>query len=369
MISIYSLALSKTYGIGPAVAKKIMELYPTAEDLFKESRTALKALFGTREKTIDAILNKTMFSDCEKELNFIINNNVKAYFFKDDDYPYRLKQIDDPPICLFIRGNGDVDSQRMVAIVGTRTPSDYGKWITSNIVHHLKQYNASTLSGLAYGIDSITHLRSIAEDIPTFGVLGHGVDTIYPPQNWDLAKSMCEKGALISEFFSNTKISPHNFPRRNRIIAALCDLCIVVESKQTGGSLITARLAQDYNREVFAVPGRLGDTNSAGCNKLIAQNLAIDLCDLDKIAEVMNWDKTTISQSCVKETEPDERESQLNPIELKVYQYIKENQKASLDSINDHCEIGFSVLNSVLMTLELKGFIRNLPGKVYEIFP
>ena len=119
---------------------------------------------------------------------------------------------------------------------------------------------------------------------------------------------------------------------------------------------------------MFAVPGRLGDTNSAGCNKLIAQNLAIDLCDLDKIAEVMNWDKTTISQSCVKETEPDERESQLNPIELKVYQYIKENQKASLDSINDHCEIGFSVLNSVLMTLELKGFIRNLPGKVYEIF-
>jgi DNA processing protein len=367
MIRIYSLALSKTYGIGPAVAKKIMELYPTAEDLFNETPSALKTIFGTREKTINAILNKTMFADCEKELNFITKNNIKAYFFTDEDYPYRLKQIEDPPICLFVRGNGNLDSQRMVAIVGTRNPSDYGKWITSNIVHYLQQYNVSTLSGLAYGVDSITHLRSLAEDIPTFGILGHGLDKIYPTQNWDLAKSMCEKGALVSEFFSGTDISPHNFPKRNRIIAGLCDVCIVVESKTKGGSLITARLAQDYNREVFAVPGRLGDVNSAGCNKLIAHNQAIDLCDLEKIADTMNWSKTTETQSNIKKAEHDDRENQLSPNELKVYKYIKENQKASIDSINDYCSLGFSVLNSTLMTLELKGFIRILPGKVYEI--
>ena len=154
MISIYSLALAKTYGIGPAVAKKLLEHYPTAEDLFNETPNALKIVFGTREKTINAILNKTMFADCERELNFIINNNIKAYFLKDENYPYRLKQIADPPICLFVRGNGDLDSQRTVAIVGTRTPSDYGKWVTANVVHYLRQYNVTTISGLAYGVDS-----------------------------------------------------------------------------------------------------------------------------------------------------------------------------------------------------------------------
>lgn len=367
MISIYSLALSKTYGIGPAVAKKLLDHYPTAEDLFNETPNALKTLFGSREKTINAILNKTMFAECERELNFIEKNGIKAYFFKDEDYPSRLKQIDDPPICLFVRGNGNLDSQRTVAIVGTRNPSDYGKWITANIVHYLRQFNVATISGLAYGVDSITHSRSLAENIPTFGVLGHGLDKIYPTQNWDLAKAMCEKGALVSDFFSGTEVSPHNFPRRNRIIAGLCDVCIVVESKTKGGSLITARLAQDYNREVFAVPGRLGDVNSAGCNKLIALNQAIDLCDLEKIADTMNWNKTTDSQSSIKQTISNNRESELNPTELKVYNFIKENKQASLDSINNHCSLGFSILNSTLMTLELKGFIRILPGKVYEI--
>ncbi len=367
MISIYSLALSKIYGVGPAVAKKLLELYPTAEELFNETPAALKAIFSKRERTINDILNKTMFSECERELNFIEKNGIKAYFFKDDNYPYRLKQIDDPPICLFVRGNGDLDFQRTVAIVGTRNPSDYGKLITSNIVHNLQQYNVATISGLAYGVDSITHLRSLAEGVPTFGVLGHGLDKIYPTQNWDLAKAMCEKGALVSEFFSGTEISPHNFPRRNRIIAGLCDACIVVESKTKGGSLITARLAQDYNREVFAVPGRLGDINSAGCNKLIALNQAIDLCDLEKIAETMNWNKTTDCQQPIPKTKTNNIEKQLNPTELKVYNYIKENQKASLDSINDYCSLGFSVLNSTLMTLELKGFIKILPGKVYEV--
>lgn len=367
MISIYSLALSKTYGIGPAIAKKLLELYPTAEDLFNETPQALKTIFGTREKTINEILNKTMFSDCEKELNFILKNNIKAYFFKDENYPYRLKQIDDPPICLFVRGEGDLDFKRTVAIVGTRNPSDYGKWITSNIVHYLRQYNVATISGLAYGVDSLTHLRSLAENIPTFGVLGHGLDKIYPSQNWDLAKAMCEKGALISDFFSGTDISPHNFPRRNRIIAGLCDACIVVESKTKGGSLITAKLAQDYNREVFAVPGRLGDINSAGCNKIIADNQAIDLCKLEKIAETMNWNQTIYSNISLPKSETNNIENQLNSTELKVYKYIKENQKVSLDSINDNCSLGFSVLNSTLMTLELKGFIKVLPGKVYEI--
>lgn len=367
MISIYSLALAKTYGIGPVVAKKLLEHYPTAEDLFNETPNALKIVFGTREKTINAILNKTMFADCEKELNFIINNNIKAYFFKDENYPYRLKQIADPPICLFVRGNGDLDTQRTVAIVGTRTPSDYGKWVTANVVHYLRQYNVTTISGLAYGVDSITHLRSIAEDLPTFGVLGHGLDKIYPSQNWDLAKAMCEKGALITDFFSGTEISPHNFPRRNRIIAALCDVCIVVESKLKGGSLITARLAQDYNKEVFAVPGRLGDVNSAGCNKLITQNQAIDLCSFEKINETMNWNNSNVLQKPIKQEQSQERESQLNPAELKVYTYIKENKKASLDAISTNCALGFSILNSALMNLELKGFIKNLPGKIYEI--
>lgn len=368
-MDIYSLALTKVYGVGPAMAKKLMEFYPSAEDLFNETAAGLEVVFKGRRKTIESILGKSMFPVCERELRFIEDNGIRAYFFTDQDYPERLRRMDDPPVCLFVKGRGSLDADRMVSIVGTRHATDYGKWMTANIVHELHRYGVSTVSGLALGIDSMVHIRSVAEGMPTFGVLGHGLDRIYPSSNWDLAKAMTDRGGLVTEFFSETNLSAYNFPRRNRIIAALCDLCIVVESSRKGGSLITARLAQDYNKEVLAVPGRVCDINSEGCNNLISGNMAADLSNLNRIGEIMNWNvrdaQTANGDTISRKSIPD---IPLNDNEKKVYEYIEKNKRVTIDEISSACSIGISMLSSLLMTLELKGFIKALPGKSYEIF-
>lgn len=368
-MDIYSLALTRVYGVGPAMAKKLMEFYPSAEDLFNETAAGLEVVFKGRRKTIESILGKSMFPVCERELRFIEDNGIRAYFFTDSDYPERLRRMDDPPVCLFVKGRGSLDADRMVSIVGTRHATDYGKWMTANIVHELNRYGVSTVSGLALGIDSMVHIRSVAEGMPTFGVLGHGLDRIYPSSNWDLAKAMTDRGGLVTEFFSETELSSYNFPRRNRIIAALCDLCIIVESGRKGGSLITARLAQDYNKEVLAVPGRVCDINSEGCNNLISGNMAADLSNLNRIGEIMNWNVRNVQAVNVDAIRQKSVPNvPLSDAERKVYEYIDKNRRVTIDEISSACSIGISMLSSLLMTLELKGLIKALPGKSYEIF-
>lgn len=368
-MDIYSLALTRVYGVGPAMAKKLMEFYPSAEDLFNETAAGLEVVFNGRRKTIESILGKSMFPVCERELRFIEDNGIRAYFFTDSDYPERLRRMDDPPVCLFVKGRGSLDADRMVSIVGTRHATDYGKWMTANIVHELNRYGVSTVSGLALGIDSMVHIRSVAEGMPTFGVLGHGLDRIYPSSNWDLAKAMTDRGGLVTEFFSETELISYNFPRRNRIIAALCDLCIIVESGRKGGSLITARLAQDYNKEVLAVPGRVCDINSEGCNNLISGNMAADLSNLNRIGEIMNWNVRNVQAVNVDAIRQKSVPNvPLSDAERKVYEYIDKNRRVTIDEISSACSIGISMLSSLLMTLELKGFIKALPGKSYEIF-
>ncbi len=359
-----------------------MEHYPTAKALFDEPISALRVLFGNKENTIEDIIRRPMFSQCERELEFMAKNNIRAYFIKDDDYPFRLKQIDSAPTCLFVKGGGVLDAKRTVSIVGSRNASEYGKWVTANIVRELKQYNVCIISGLAYGIDSTAHICALNEGLPTFGVMGNGLDKIYPSQNYGLAQSMLACGGWVSEFFSQTASSSYNFPQRNRIIAALSDLCIVVEGSAKSGSMITPKYARDFNREVLAVPGRIGDIYSEGCNNLIASNIAGSLSDLGTIGQIMGWDNTKIKETS-RPTQPIKTQSQGNDFknqtastpqplpqmderEKQIYDFLSKNGKANIDDIIAQCSLNFSSASVTLMTLELKGYIKALPGKSYE---
>lgn len=369
MVNIYNIAFANINGVGPIIAREIMEVFPSTEALFSESKKALEAAFGNRKRIIDDIINKTMFNRCEKEIEFINKYNIKCLFFKDNDYPYKLLQIPDMPICFYYQGSGDLNRNRMIAIVGTRNATNYGKEITNEIVSGLKPYNVSIVSGLAYGIDSIAHQKSLDEDIPTFGVLGHGLDIIYPNQNFDLSQKMIENGGLITEFMTLTKPLPHNFPRRNRIIAGLCDAVICIEAAKKGGALLTSDLANQYDREVFAVPGRIGDHYSEGCNYLIRTQRANILHNINDIPHLMNWDdgvQLELFQG-KKESKYNNAISKLSKNEKLIYDFIYNEKQVNIDNISIECLLNTSILAGCLLNLELEGLVECLPGKLYKI--
>jgi DNA processing protein len=365
MVNIYELALTKTYGIGVKSALEILKNLGSAEALFNENEKSLRTIFKTRERTINEILHKTMFEQCEKELEFINKYNIRSYFINGNDYPRRLKNIDDPPICLFVQGSGDLEKERVVAIVGSRNATDYGHLMTENIVQEIKKLNCTVISGLAYGIDSISHRSCIEKHIPTFGVLGHGLDMIYPKEHFDLAQKMKEEGGLVTEYFTKTEPSAFNFPHRNRIIAGLSDLIIVVEAAKTGGALVTTRLANDYNREVLAVPGRYGDKYSEGCNFLIESNRAAIMADTHSISRIMNWEEVPETIELFKKE--DNKGKNLKGNEKKVYEIIKARKEINIDDISIASSLALNELSSTLLSLELSDYIVSKPGKIYKV--
>lgn len=363
MTTIYDIAFANIHGIGPSTAKEILKIYGSAEEFFNESKSNLEKIFKTKTKTINDIVNKTMFNRVEKEMEFMQRYNIKCLFFNNDDYPKRLLELPDNPICLYVQGNCDLNMERMVGVVGTRNPTDYGVEQCQKIVSFLKEYNVGIVSGLAYGIDSVSHRQSIKEDITTFAVLGHGLDIIYPKDNHGLALEMMNNGGLVTEFMTSTKPEKYNFPRRNRIIAGLCNCLIVVEAAKKSGSLVSADLAMQYNREVFALPGRLGDVYSEGCNYLISSQRANIIHDTKDIIGIMNWDTNKPSLVKNKPTKP----SRLSNQESIVYDIIEKKDEIHIDDIGLECSLSSSVLASCLLNLELGGIIRCLPKKTYKI--
>lgn len=367
MVDIYQLALTKINGVGVAIARKIIETFSSAEAFFKESPSNLKIIFGSRDRIIRQIVNKEMFGRCEQELEFIQKYNIHSYFFTDEDYPMRLKQIPDAPICLFMQGSGNIDAQRVVAVVGTRKATDYGRFITENIISHLQDLGATVVSGLAYGIDSYAHTSCLNRNMPTFGIMGTGLDDVYPKEHFDLAQRMKEQGGLITEYFTKTPPSAYNFPARNRIIAGLCDLVIVVEAAKKGGALLTARLANDYNREVIAVPGRYADEYSLGCNFLIENNRAHILSDFNSIDKLMNWNPIGNNQSKpLLNNTANDKGSRLQGNEKLVYHTIKQEPQMDMDTLLIKTKLNYSELSAILLNLELLNCIIAKPGKVYK---
>jgi DNA processing protein len=289
MSLLHQIALTFIPGVGSVYSRLLLKHFGSAEDVFKAKKSQLLAIPGIGEKTTQSILQHDFFKRAEKELDFIEKYKIKTFFYNSDDYPKRLKNCYDAPVLLYYKGNADLNNTRVISIVGTRNATPYGKELTDSLVEELKKHNVLIVSGLAYGIDAMAHKACLKQDIPTVGVVGHGLDRIYPSQHRSLAEKMVRNGGLLTEFPSETIPSRENFPMRNRIVAGMADATIIVEASLTGGALITAELANSYNRDVFSFPGNIKQEFSAGCNYLIKTNRASLITSAKDLEYILGW--------------------------------------------------------------------------------
>lgn len=359
------IALTFTPGLGNTSIRRLVDLYPD-EDIFTLPKSELKSAFGSHENIVDNILNKSAFTRAEEELRFCEQNNIHPLFFTSPDYPVRLNcpETDDCPALLYVLGKADLNPERAIAVVGTRRSTPYGRDNTDRLVCELKPYNTPIVSGLAYGIDTAAHCAALDHNLPTVAVLGHGLDQIYPAQNRPLAKRVLEAGgALVTEYPSGTAINPRYFPARNRIIAAFADATVVVEASEKGGALITAAIAASYQREVFAVPGRLTDTYSRGTNNLIATNRALLVRHADDIAFQLGWPLMgqQTEMAGMKDT------PKLTADEQKIVNALKTSDQFTLDEIASATSFSLPKAASLLFNLEMNKVIRTLPGHLYQL--
>jgi len=352
--------------VGSVTAKYLIGYSGSLEDIFKIPKSKLLEIPGVGEKTAESIINHSgVLQRAEAEVAFIQKHHITPLFFFDTAYPQRLKKNNDAPMMLYFKGNADLNAARIVSIVGTRKASDYGKELCNKLVAKLVEHNALVVSGLAYGIDQAAHQACVQHKLATVGVLAHGLDRIYPPEHEKLAKNMLENGGLLSEFTSGTKPDKTNFPQRNRIIAGISDATIVVETAPKGGSIITALLANSYQRDVFAFPGRTTDKYSTGCNLLIKSNQAILIESADDIANHLNWKADPkkpahVQKQLFVELEPDEE------IIINALQNATSNG-LHIDQLSHQSQLGPSATATALLMLEFKGLVRALVGNVYKL--
>lgn len=356
------LALHFTPGIGDFLVKQLVSYCGSAEQVFKTSKGKLLKIPGVGEISAEAIIHEKSFHEAEKELKKAEKEDTEILFFIDKKYPQRLKVIDDAPALLYYKGYQNLNVPKTVGIVGTRQATEYGKEMVEKICQELVPHQALIISGLAYGIDIHAHKFALKHGLSTIGVMGSGMDIIYPAAHKDTAKKMISHGGLITENHFGTKPDAHNFPARNRIIAGLSDALIVVEAAEKGGALITADIANTYNKDVFAVPGNLGQTYSEGCNKLIKINKANVYTSVKDLEYIMNWSaESNAVQTTLDLTffEPDEQ---------KVIQILKDRKApVMIDELSFKSSLPPSQLASLLLTLEFKNAVKSLPGKMFAL--
>lgn len=361
---LYKIALSIIPGIGGILARNIVAYVGSVEGVFTESLKSLQKIPGIGEINAQRIKDKEIFTRAEKEIRFIEKNEIDVVFYTDKDFPRRLKTCVDAPVLLYTKGNLDLNEHRVVSIVGTRNATNYGKQVCDELIHEFsaRNYKVLIVSGLAYGIDIQAHKSALKYNLPTAGVIAHGLDKIYPSLHTETAKKMQENGGLVSDFPSGTKIDPSNFIRRNRIIAGLADATIVVESASKGGALITAEIASSYNRDVFAFPGRAGDVYSKGCNQLIRNSGANLIEGIDDLEFFMGWEKSSknkVVQSSLF--------VELTPEEEKIVKLLRENEELFIDQISSELTLPVSRVSALLLNMEFKNILVALPGKMYRL--
>ncbi|MCK4288313.1 MAG: DNA-processing protein DprA [Bacteroidales bacterium] len=359
---LYQIGITLIPGVGDIVGKKLIAYCGSVEAVFKEKKKLLLKIPGIGKSTVNSIINQNILERAEEEIKFIEKYKIDTLFYLDDKYPYRLKQCEDSPMLLFYKGTADLNAPKIISIVGTRKASEYGKEICSSLIEGLVEQNILIVSGLAYGIDTCAHKTSLESNLKTVGVLAHGLDKVYPQLNKSLAEKMLNNGGLLTEFLSKTTPDRENFPKRNRIIAGLSDAVIVIESAIRGGALITADIANSYNRDVFAVPGRLYDKYSQGCNNLIKTNRAALVQSAEDIKYIMGWEITK------KKSKKQQRLFiKLSPEEETIVNILKEKQELGIDKISSLSKLSASKVASALLNLEFEGIIKCLPGKVYRM--
>ncbi len=359
---LYQIALTLIPGIGNIKAKKIINYCGDVESIFKAKKRELSKIPAINAFQSENILSKQIFLRAEKEIEYILKNDIKPLFYSDADYPSRLKYCEDSPILIYFKGDCDLNASKIISIVGTRNATDYGREICQKIIAELKPHNPLIVSGLAYGIDICAHKNALSNNMNTVACLGHGLDKIYPSLHRQTAQSMLKQGGLLTEFLSETDPDRENFPKRNRIIAGISDATLVIEASMKGGALITAEIANSYSRDVFAVPGRLTDEFSSGCNHLIKIHKAAVITSVKDIEYIMGWEenktKKNIQQKLFIE---------LNDDETLLLKIIKENKSVSIDKLSLMANFSVSKTASVLLNLEFSGMVKVLPGKIYEL--
>ncbi len=359
----HQVALTFVRNIGPSLAKSLISYLGGAENVFKASPSKLLKVPGIGEKTISQLNFDDALRAAEKELRFIEDHKIDVLFYTDAKYPKRLRNCNDSPVLLYAKGNANFNAKHVVSIVGTRNATDYGKQLCRQLVEELKQYDIVIASGLALGIDVAAHKECLKNNVSTVGVLAHGLDRIYPAQHRSTAEKMIENGALLTEYPSGTVPDRENFPQRNRIVAGMADATIVVEAGIKGGALITAEIANSYNRDVFAFPGRVGDNFSEGCNFMIRNNKAALLTCAADLAYSMGWEKADVAKPVI--------EQYVLPIDLTADERAilnilqKYNTPVAIDDLTIHANMPTSLLAMNLLNMEMQGYIRSLPGKTY----
>ena len=377
----YPIAITMIPGLGCHGTRQLLELFPNPEEVFSLSHAQLVEIFGTRNTIVKAIEEKTMFPRVEQEITFMKQHGINTLFCTDKAYPQRLNRpnCEDTPVLLYYLGNAaesglesrwptacDLNNPRALSIVGSRRATDYGHTQTHHLIEEIRGENVLIVSGLAYGIDTAAHTAALQCQLPTVAVLGHGLDTLYPAQNKRLSKQILEGGGLLlTEYPSQTPVNPRYFPARNRIIAAMSDATVVMEAAEKGGALITANIANGYSREVFALPGRLGDAYSAGCNNLIACNKAYLLRSAGDLFFQLDW--TAKKKKGGKSAKQTQILTLLNEEQSVIANLLKTHGELPLDEIVSLSAFTMSKTASLMLEMELSGVIRCLPGKIYKL--
>ena len=356
------LALLKVEGVGDIVAKKLINHCGSAAEVFKLKSSFIKNIDGVGEVLLKNLKNNSVFEKAEKELKFIEAEKINVLYYQNSNYPDKLKLCIDGPTLLFTSGNMDFYDRKLISIVGTREVTSYGTEFCKKLIEDLALFNPIIVSGFAYGVDIVAHKAAMDNNLQTIGVLAHGLNQIYPKVHKKYVAKMEENGGFLTEFWSNSNPDKENFVRRNRIVAGMSEATIVIESAEKGGSLITANLANDYSRDVFAVPGRVSDKFSQGCNDLIKTQRATLMTSAADLIYNLNWELDSKPTKSVQK----QLFVTLENDEQLIYDYLQKNGKQILDVIAIECSFPIFRISSILLNMELKGVIRPLPGKLFE---
>lgn len=358
----YVLALQKVELVGDIVAKKLLTHFGSAKEIFQSKASKLQSIDGIGSILIRNLKDKSVFQKAETELQFIKENHIETLYFKDENYPEKLKHCIDGPVLLFASGNFDLKNRKIISIVGTRQITSYGIESCKKLISDLAPLNPIIVSGFAYGVDIIAHQVAMENNLQTIGIVAHGLNQIYPKVHKKYVAKMEENGGFMTDFWSSSNPDKENFVKRNRIVAGMSEATIVIESADKGGSLITATMAGDYNRDVFAFPGRATDKYSQGCNNLIKTQKANLITSATDLIYMLNWDLDS------EKSKPVQKQLfvDLDNDEQKIYDYLLKNGKELLDIIALDCEFPVYKISSILLNMELKGVIRPLPGKLFE---
>ncbi len=355
------MALMKVEGVGDIMAKKLLTHFENAEAVLNAKSSQLAAIDGVGSVLLRNLKDKTVYDKAKQELDFIKSNAIDVLYFQDEKYPDRLKHCIDGPVLLFSAGNIDVKNRKIISIVGTRQITSYGSEFCRKLIEDIAPLDPIIVSGFAYGVDIVAHQLAMDHNLQTIGVLAHGLNQTYPKTHKKYVAKVEQNGGFLTEFWSSSNPDKENFVRRNRIVAGMSEATIVIESADRGGSLITANMANDYNRDVFAVPGRTSDKYSQGCNNLIKTQKANLLTSAADLIYILNWNLQENAKPLQKQLFVT-----LDADEQKVYDYLLTTGKEVMDIIALQCDFPIYRISGLLLNMELKGVIRPLPGKLFE---